>query len=195
MTNVWIESAPGGTLKTGFDVWANSLTVIGFFITLAGIAIAVWQAIRSRNASERAADAADQAWRAAARVGDAVVKMDSISICSQVLALIEDVKRFQRDANWFMCLERYSSLRQHLIALRTISNLAPDPEMLNIQLIVGQVQSAEKKIEIALADPTQAPNIVRLNEVLTNHTDKIQTFKIQLQKNLKNDLYEHSKTK
>ena len=58
----------------------------------------------------------------------------SVPICSTSLTLIEDIKRFQRDRNWFLCLERYSSLRQNLISLRTaMTDLLPESEIANIQ--------------------------------------------------------------
>lgn len=158
------ESQVTGWTLTYVSDWAS---LIGVVIGLAGFAWTIWSVWKSRTAAERAEAAAN-----AAR--SQLLRVDSIAGLSAVVAGLDDVKRLHRGGAWEGMPERYGTQRRLLISVRTGNASLTDPQRATLQSAINQLSMIEREVEEHLANPAApAPDVVRLNRVVSKHADNL----------------------
>ncbi len=79
--------------------WGDLTSVVGLLLSLVGFAVTIVQVRRAKSAAEQARQAA-------------------IADLSSAMAVMDEIKRLQRNGIWPLLPDRYSELRRRLIAIR-----------------------------------------------------------------------------
>jgi hypothetical protein len=85
---------------------------------------------------------------------------------------LQEIKRLQRDGEWQDLLERYSTLRSALIAIRASSQVLIEQHQTVIQGAITQIRTIETKVERAI-EAGDKPSAARLNAVVSDQLDKL----------------------
>jgi hypothetical protein len=148
------------SFRTWAAQWGNIASVLGIALTIVGFAFSLVGIRRSKSAAERAAAAAGQA-------RDAINFTNSIAELAGAQAILEEIKRLQRENAWRVIPDRYSTLRLKLIGIRGSGSAATEEQRQVLQGAIAQLAELEQKIERALARNTTPPNPAKFNEIVS----------------------------
>jgi hypothetical protein len=157
-------------------------SILGLFVSVIGFAFTIWGVSRSKKAAEAAKESAMQ-------VQNELRKLDIIIDFSTVITMIDEVKRHHRGANWHILPDRYSAIRKNLISIKsTYKNLTENHQKV-IQGAISQIKTMESTIEKSLSGKNQTPNIAKLNEIITNESDKLNEVLADMKSNMEIENY------
>ncbi len=148
------------------DRWGDYASLAGLLVGVAGFAITIKAAWRSKIAAEGAEEAALAAQ-------GAVFRIDQPAAIPAAIREVEEIKRLHRAEDWKMLPDRYSSVRQKLTKVHSLgSNLRPEirASLLGIR---NQMATLEEVLEKALHKEQAPPNVPRLNKILSDQADKL----------------------
>lgn len=148
------------------QAWGNIASIAGFFLSLVGFGWTVWLAWQARSAAKAAERAASEARRA-------IIRSQTIAEVAQILVIMEEIKRLHRVAAWPILLERYSTLRRMLVAVRS-----DNPEMSNehksaIQSAIQTFKNLEDEVEATPPPERERLNPARFNTLVSTRIDEI----------------------
>lgn len=166
------------SLRTFAARWGDVASVAGLAISLVGFAITIVSVLRSKSAAESAAQAAN-----AAR--NSLLFVSSIAQLASALAVMDEIKRLQRESAWRVIPDRYAALRAKLIAIRSEAEHISDEHNLALQDAIGQLADLEQKVERALSRNATPPNPAKFNEIVSSLLDKLQVVLSALQRQLR----------
>ncbi|MGB6119264.1 MAG: hypothetical protein WBF87_13705 [Mesorhizobium sp.] len=141
------------------------ISVLGTLVTLLGFAVTIWQV-------RLAATAAKAAEQAAANALDGVRRFDLIVEFSGLVAVLEEVRRLQRDRVWKSLPERYSQARRLLVSARQIAKDLTDEQRERIQQAVVNFRDMEILLQKAGGDEQRIPRD-KMNQRLLEDIDEI----------------------
>jgi hypothetical protein len=150
--------------------------VLGIVISVGGFVITILQLIKSKRAAEAAREAATAARDSLGYVG-------TVADLSAGIAIMEEIKRFQRTGPHHPLPDRYAALRKILSAARagrrTASNLSEDQKVF-IQTALVNLAKAEEAVERKLASGGTV-DFPKLNRILSRDVDQLQELLVHLQ--------------
>jgi hypothetical protein len=91
----------------------------------------------------------------------------SIAELASALAILEEIKRLQRESAWRVIPDRYSTLRLKLIGIRASTSICDEEQSQVLQDAIEQLATLEQRIERALARNSMPPNPAKLNEIVS----------------------------
>ena len=147
----------------GFDV----IGLLGLVLTIAGLAITIWNSIRARSAAEQAALAAHEARNHLLRWQGTV---DFATIISRIDAL----KGEHRRRNWQGALERYSDLRRDLIAVQANLSTISEEQRSRFQACIVLLARLEEEVEAHLMDQEHQMDVAKINAHISRSLDGLQ---------------------
>ncbi len=98
-------------VDNNIGAWAS---ILGVLIAIFGFWATIYQARKSKTAAEQARLAAENA-------RESIKLLDTVTEFSSALAVMEEIKRLQRNGAWEILLDRYSALRKSLISIRAFN--------------------------------------------------------------------------
>jgi len=168
--------------------WGDLASVIGLAVSVAGFWYALVSLNESRDASLKAKDAAVRAEESANATRSSIYKADSISNCSQAIAILDEIKISQRKSDWINLPDRYSTVRRILVTLRSVKDQLSDLQVEAIQGALAQLVDIEQKIENSLESEKKPLSPSKLNAIISSQIDKLHEILISLkQKDQTND--------
>jgi hypothetical protein len=160
--------------------WGDIASVVGFGLTIIGFAVTIFGVWRSKNAAE-------QARQAAIAARESIANYDVIAEFSSVMAIMDEVKRHQRQRNWPILPDRYSALRRHLVGIRGSQALLTDGDREVLRAAIETLAGLERIVERAVASTGVPPKPDKLNEIVSQQVDEIQSVLLSLQRTLRSE--------
>lgn len=142
------------------DRWGDLASVVG-------LAIAIWASLSAKNAAEQARDAACQ-------VKDRIATLDTLADVSAALAIMEEIKRLQRAGALQIALDRYSTLRRHLVRIEQISPALTVLQREEVARSIAQLRTVEAKVERAISAGNATLNLAQVNSVVSREIDRME---------------------
>jgi len=142
------------------DHWGDLASVVG-------LVIVIWASLTAKNAAEQARDAARQ-------VKDRIATLDTLADVSTALAIMEEIKRLQRAGAWPIALDRYSTLRRHLIRVEQMNPTLKETQRTQVAGAIVQFRIIERKIEKAMSVPDSRIDTARFNAILSSQIDALE---------------------
>jgi hypothetical protein len=139
------------------DHWGDIASVVGVLISLIGFGITIWGVLRSKNAAQRAEEAAKD-------VRQSLLKVDTVMELSAATTIMEEIKRLHRASAWVVLLDRYSTLRRLLISIKSANPQLADEHLSALQSAVQHFTDIERKVERSITAGNNPPNVASLNE-------------------------------
>jgi hypothetical protein len=168
----WKPAHPPRAAKCGvyavrdMSYWADVASIACVFLTLAGFVITIWNVQRSKNAAERAEEAAQHA-------RDSIMLRDTIGDLAAATTAFEEIKRLHRSGAWPILPDRYSSLRTSLVRILHSNQAAPENVKTALVGAIQQLTQMEKSVERALAADGAPKDFPRLNRIISEATDEL----------------------
>jgi hypothetical protein len=153
--------------------WGNIASVVGFGVTFFG----VW---RSKSAAE-------QARQAAIAARESIANYDVIAELSSAMAIMDEIKRHQRQRTWSILPDRYSELRRRLVTIRGAQAQITEGHRQTLQLAIQKLAAQERIVERSIASGVAPPNPDKLNDVVSGQIDEVHIVLLTLQRTLRSD--------
>ena len=155
--------------------WGDIASVIGFGLTIIGFAITIFGVWRSKSAAE-------QARQAAITARESIAQYDVIADLSAAMAIMDEIKRHQRQGTWSILPDRYSDLRRRLATIRGSQARLSESQRQILQLAIGKFADQERVVERAIANGVAPPRPDKLNEVVSSQIDEVHAVLLALQR-------------
>lgn len=146
--------------------WGDLFSVLGLVVTGGGLAWAIWEAHRARQAAEEAADAAV---RGAREASDSIARTLTAADLQKAIDLIERLKDRHATNRWSAAVERYPDLRAVLF---DIEARLPETDIQRREVltnVAAQMMELENQVNDSLIsgnDPDNASELTtKLNRV------------------------------
>jgi hypothetical protein len=150
-------------------------SVAGLLVSLLGFGFTIYAVLTTK----KAAQAAERATRA---LREKLSTYDSISTISAAITAISEIRRLHLDGKWTLLPDRYSALRQSLIAIRGgQANLTDGQEEL-LQGAIQQFAELERQVDRVIVEPERVPDRVKLNRTVSSQADRLMELLTQLKK-------------
>lgn len=153
----------------------DAISIFGTVITVLGFSITIWQVVLAKSAAQAAEVASANAL-------DAVRRFDLVVEFSGLVAVLEEVRRLQRDRVWSALPERYSQARRLLVSARQVAKDLTDDQRERIQQAVVNFRDMEMLLQKANGDEQKIPRD-KMNLRLLEDIDEIvaifQTLRIK----------------
>ena len=121
-------------------------TLIGLAFTIVGLVFNMRQIYNTKNAAFQAKDAAESTLKT-------IRKNNLIADVAKIVALIEDIKELNRNHNWNKLVEKYSFMRQTLVALRQPLQEKYPVYKDDLTALITLASSLERHVESIIATP------------------------------------------
>lgn len=156
--------------------WGDIASISGLVLSLIGFVATLIGVYKSKNAADRAAEAASQ-------MKDRLIRGETISDLAAALAIMDEIKRLHRANAWQLLPDRYAVLRQRLIRIHATEDQLTVIQKEHLEHAVAQFAKAEEKVDLALTQRSAMPNPAKLNQVVSTQIDKIDSIlrSVQLQ--------------
>lgn len=141
-------------------------SLAGLAVSIIGFAITIYTAYRSKSAAQ-AAETAARETRAR------LAAFDSMVAISTAIAGLDEVRRLHRQSAWAILPDRYSALRKALISIRNAAGDLSEAHAASLQAAIQQLANLEQQMDQVIANPSKAPDFVKLNQVVSKHADRL----------------------
>ena len=144
------------------------LTLVGFSITLVSIRKSIRQVKEVRKDIKR---------------------IDTVSDLAQAISLIDEIRRLQRQEDWNIIPDRFSSLRRLIVSIKTTYPDLNDDQKTCLQSALMQTSNNENAVERIIKNSGERINIPKMNRILSETSDSIYEMLINLRNGIgvKND--------
>jgi hypothetical protein len=144
--------------------WGDIVTLVGTILTILGL---IWTIISTNKAKE----SAESAKEAAIEARKEIKKRDTSDHLVQAVALIEEIKGFQRNRIWISTPEKYSNLRKLLIEIRDTYPNISEEQRTELIATISQITRAEVNVEKYLEDTRNEISFSKFNSVLSQQIE------------------------
>ena len=148
-------------------------SVLGVLIALVGFGVTIMNVIESKRAADRAESAANQTL-------ERVRYVDTVENLSKAIAIIAEIQRLNRAKEWKVLLDRHLELRSILTEIRGSTPQLNDYHRAVIQSGIAHSSSMSNKIEIALGEIDQEPNVPQMNKILSKQVEKFGDILVEM---------------
>lgn len=155
------------------------LMIVGFALTFFRIRKLEKASIQSRIGMQRLQDqvqglesASEQARLASEHLRDQILKMNAVRELGGAITTIDEMRRSPHLSPVQLLPDRYSSLKQELIAIRGRIPDLTEQQRSTIQGAIQQISNVEEQIHNAVANGN-APALHRINEVISKQVDHL----------------------
>jgi len=138
-------------------------------VTVVGVALTMWQVIKTRKAADAAAASAK-------KTKEDLNKNFLISDLSTALATIEEITFLNRQEKWEIVLDRYSRLRGLLVNIKTQGLGFISDDKRSLQDAIVQVRVIEEAIEESIVNKTMRFDRIKYNKILSEIADNLNSI-------------------
>lgn len=146
--------------------WGDLASIAGFVVSLIGFTWTIRLAWRSKTAAEMAREEVHS-------IRQALARSSAIADFAAAITTMNEIKRLHRVAAWAMLPDRYATLRQLLIAVRSTNPGLSNAHRTTIQNALGHFRVIEQEVERALASNEEPPRADALNRVVSDQIDAL----------------------
>lgn len=151
----------------GVPLYSDWIGFVGLVVSFAGFGLTLFAVWRSNTIAEQAKAAADSA----------ITKLrgiNAVADLSSIVAKLEEVKRIHRLKNWIVLPDRYSELRNIIIAIKHSNAELTEEEQTVLQQSIVQLKKMEIEAEKEIQeDSPDNSKLIKFNGILSSTTDKI----------------------
>jgi hypothetical protein len=140
--------------------WGDIASVVGLLLTLIGFGVTIFGVWRSKGAAEQARQAAEA-------VRASIANYDVVADLSSAMAIMEEIKRHQRQRTWSILPDRYSDLRRRLVTIRGSQAQLSEGQRQTLQLAIEKFADQERIVERAIASGVAPPRPDKLNDIVS----------------------------
>ena len=157
---------------------SDIINVVGIIIGLIGFGITIWGVLRSK----RAAEAAEQA---SLQTQKELKYLDTVMDFSAAITMMEEIKRHHRTNNWDILPDRYSILRQKLIAIKGNNSHASDSQLTIIQSAIQAFKDMESSVgRMLIRKTTTITKVNKFNDAVNEHMDALNEVLMEIKNKL-----------
>jgi hypothetical protein len=118
------------------------------------------------------------------KVREDIKRVNAVVEFATVLAVMEEIRRLHRASAWHPLLDRYAILKNLLVSIRTANNDMPDQYKASIQGALTQLTVMENQVERFIASQQNAPDVPKLNAVVSKQIDSLREILVDIQNNI-----------
>ena len=142
-------------------------SVLGVLISLCGFALTLYAVLKSKSAAQQAKTAAES-------TKEALVRFETIAKISAAITSMNEIKRLHRVAAWQILPDRYASVRQELVLIRSANPDMNTQHRTSLQGAIQQFSELEQVVETFLSYRNRAtPRASKLNSIVSAQIDKM----------------------
>ena len=159
------------------DFVANWSSVIGLIVTFVGFFITIVNVLKSKRAAEEA--------RAAAH--DAKEKLGFLDVIAEIgiaKERIREIQALQRASSWDRLPDKYQDLRNSIIIVRDGSKSLTKEHIQALQSALASNNQHVKMIDKFICNQSSIKNVVGMNEILTEQSDKLLEILIEIKRGI-----------
>jgi len=160
--------------------WGDIASVAGLFLTVIGFGITIFGVWRSKTAAE-------QARQAAIATRESIANYDAVADLASAMAIMEEIKRFQRHGVWFVLPDRYSELRRRLVTIRRSQTRLTEVDRQTLQAAIEKFAQLEQTIDRAVANSRTPPRPDKLNDIVAGQIDEVHAVLLTLRETLRSE--------
>lgn len=153
-------------LLAWFDRWGGAASIAGLVVSLIGFGITIYAVLKSKSASQRAAEAVD-------RVRALLTFSAAVADVSAAVTSMQEIKRLHRVRAWAILPDRYASLRERLIAIRAANTSIDDAGLIAIRGAEERLADLERRVDKALAEGREPARVTKFNEIVAADLDRL----------------------
>ena len=154
--------------------WGDTASVLGLLASVVGLFIA-WLAFRAAKDAESAAREAKER----------LSRYDTLEDCSQVTAILEEIKRHHRTEAWAILPDRYATVRRLLIGIRSANATISDEDNAALTNAIQRFLDVEKRIESANTRGKGWPGADKSNSLVSEEIDKLAAVFARLRRSVR----------
>lgn len=154
-----------GTLTAYVNGAANWFTFWGFWVTVVGFIVTIWQIVKTRSTAEAVQSAVGEVKQAVSREYLSYQLRDVVDDLSEIKAM-----HSARVPN--LSLRRHDAARAKLIRLASDSELT-DKEKVDLQATIVQLTSIQDRVQSSVFEDTQITEPARLLQSLSAQIDRL----------------------
>ena len=158
--------------------WGDVASVAGLVASIIGFILTI-------RVARHAEDAAQQANTAATAAKRSIMAANALVDFASAMAIMEEIRRLQREGAWRILPDRYAALKQALMALRSEHPSLTDAQQTAIQASLMQVREIEQKVERALEQKADPSGVAKMNGVISGEIEKISEVLVSLKREIK----------
>lgn len=166
------------------DVLRDLIAIVGFVLTIWGLAVTFDQARQAREQAREAKTSAEQARVAAEeateRVRESVAKVDTVRTLESASALIERIYDYQSRESWDRVPEFYNNVRNLLAEVQGEASALEEDDKKYVLDAASELRSIELSIQKRRYQGIVIDDMPEMNQVITDHRSKFITMKIDL---------------
>lgn len=175
----WMESLEQGVAQ---HHWGDYASIVGLAVAVIGFGVTYVNVVRSRKAAE-------QAEAAVASLREKQQLMDVARDLSLALAIMDEVKRLNREKSWVILIDRYSVLKRTLILVKASDIKLTQHQRFQVQGTIQQVATIEDQIECVVDGKEEAPSVPQLNKVISRQMDSLIEIIAEIRNSLSEEPY------
>lgn len=142
-------------------------SIAGVLLSLIGFAATLYAVFKSQSASKQARDAAEA-------TREALTRFETVAKISATITSMSEIKRLHRVAAWPILPDRYASVRQELVLIRSANPEMDANQRTALQGAIQQFSELEQTIETYLSYSNRAtPRASKLNNIVSLQIDKL----------------------
>jgi len=148
-------------------ILTDYLSIAGLLLTLLGFTVTILNVRKARRLTEQLR-------------GD-LKRIDAASELSSAIACMTEIKTLHRMGQWFIVLDRYSSLRKSLILIRENNHDLNDESKKIIQSTISLLSAIEDIVEKSNNKKEPPEDVPKLNQIISKQMDKMHPILLELQ--------------
>jgi hypothetical protein len=153
--------------------WGDIASVAGFLLSVVGFAITIFGVWRAKSAAE-------QAQQAAVAARESIAHYDAITDLSSVMALMEEIKRHQRQGAWQILPDKYAEVKRRLVAVRESHAQLSQAQRQTLREAITTFSESERLVERWMEERTIPPSPATLNHRVSRHIDDVHAVLLSL---------------
>lgn len=145
--------------------FGDGASVLGVLISLIGFAITLDSLARSKRTAEKVAEAVKE-------VRQRLTLQNTAGDLETLMKDIQEIKSLHRLGAWDALPIRYTSIRHGLVLIKSAPMLT-ELQRASVQGIIEQFKTIDGIVEKALASGKPPKNVVLLNQIAADQSDKL----------------------
>ena len=158
----WVVDHHIGDLAS---IAAVAISVVGFLVTIIGV-------MKSKNAAQRAEEAANN-------TQESIRLFDTVVDFSAAISILEEIKRMHRQKSWSLLPDRYATIRKLLISLRSSGEKLTEAQSAIIQNALVNLRTIETQVEKSFGN-VEGLKPARFNALISDDIDNLVTVLSEL---------------
>jgi hypothetical protein len=160
---------------------ADFANYLGILLTIIGFAITIHDVRKSKKSIDAAKS---EIGIQVNKVREDIRRIDTVSDLTTAIAMMDEIRVLQRDCQWQILPDRYSSLRKLIISIKKTYPQLSDNQKVILQEALQHITDIDLKIEKSMIKNNAPSDIPTINRILSQQKDNVYEMLIELRNNI-----------